>query len=405
MGLGSRFSDLYHERTNYQFMYRKWRWALLSGTAILAGVLGFVVHGGFNLGIDFEGGTSWEFTASQNVDVSSAGVRDVMRSFGLADSKIIIVNGDGARVQAESLPLAKQAEITQALADYGGIAAEEVSVSDVGPTWGKRVSQKALQALIVFFVVIAIYLSLRFEWKMAAGAIVAVTHDILITVGVYAITGFEVTPATVIAFLTILGFSLYDTVVVFDKVKENEPLLGTGKGLTYTAMVNRSTNQVLARSLNTSLVALMPVVSLLVVGSWLMGALSLRDFGLALFVGLVTGVYSSIFVATPLLVWWREREPRMRTLHERAVAQAARLEATGPPMGPPADPTPRVEEVSCPSCGATANRSARFCPKCGAPLAAKSSVSPSDLPPVRRADGAMANVAPRARRPRRRKRR
>lgn len=337
MGVRSTFSDLYHERTNYQFMYRKWRWALLSGIVILAGVLGFVVRGGFNLGIDFEGGTSWEFTASQNVDISSASVRDVMRSFGLADSKILIVNDDGARVQAETLPAAEQNEITRALADYAEISTDEVSVNEVGPTWGKQVSRKALQAVFVFFIVITIYLSLRFEWKMAVGAIVAVLHDIFITVGVYAITGFEVTPATVIAFLTILGFSLYDTVVVFDKIKENEPLLGTAKGLTYTAMANRSTNQVLARSLNTSIVALMPVVSLLVVGAGFMGALSLRDFGLALFVGLVTGVYSSIFVATPVLVWLREREPRMRTLAERAVAVEARTKAADP------DPDPESE--------------------------------------------------------------
>ena len=163
------------------------------------------------------------------------------------------------------------------------------------------------------------------------------------TVGVYAITGFEVTPATVIAFLTILGFSLYDTVVVFDKVKENEVLLGTAKGMTYSEMVNRSLNQVLTRSLNTSIVALLPVTSLLVVGVYIMGALSLRDFGLALFVGLITGAYSSIFVATPILAKWREREPKMRALRERSEIQAARAVAPARPdvlpSGDTANPT------------------------------------------------------------------
>ena len=167
---------------------------------------------------------------------------------------------------------------------------------------------------MIFFFVIALYLSLRFTIKMAIAAIIAVIHDIAITIGVYAITGFEVTPATVIAFLTILGFSLYDTVVVFDKIKENEPKIGTVKGLTYTDMANRSLNEVLMRSLNTSFVALLPVASLLVVGVWIYGALALRDFGLALFVGLLTGAYSSIFVATPILAWLKEREPRHRAV-------------------------------------------------------------------------------------------
>ena len=277
-----------------------------------------------NLGIDFEGGTSWEFTAASGQTVSSGAIRDVMKTFGLGDAKVIIVNSDGARVQAKTLPRSEQAKVTAGLAKYANIKPADVSINDVGPTWGRQVSEKALRALIVFFVFIAIYLSLRFEWKMAASAIIAVIHDILITVGVYAITGFEVTPATVIAFLTILGFSLYDTVVVFDKIKENESLLGTSRGLTYSEMVNRSLNQVLARSLNTSFVALLPVTSLLVVGSFIMGALALREFGLALFVGLITGAYSSIFVATPILAKWREREPKMRALRERSESMAAR---------------------------------------------------------------------------------
>jgi preprotein translocase subunit SecF len=332
MSFASTLRDLYHERTDFQFMTRKWRWALLSGVVIIAGVLGFALRGGLNLGIDFEGGTSWDFTAKSGHTVSSGAVRDVMRSFGLADAKVVVLNGNGARVQTKSLSSTQQKAVTEALAKYAGVKSTDVSLSDVGPTWGKQVSRKALQALVVFLIFIAIYLTLRFEWKMAVAALVAVVHDVVVTVGVYAITGFEVTPATVIAFLTILGFSLYDTVVVFDKIKENEPLLGTAKGLTYSAMVNRSMNQVLARSLNTSFVALLPVASLLVVGSWFLGALSLREFGLALFVGLLSGAYSSIFVATPILVWWREREPRMRALRERSESQSARAEPARVPV-------------------------------------------------------------------------
>ena len=200
-----------------------------------------------------------------------------------------------------------------------------MSVNTVGPTFGDQVRNNAVKALIVFFVLIAIYLSIRFEWKMAGAAIVAVVHDIIITVGVYAITGFEVTPATVVAFLTILGFSLYDTVVVFDKVKENVATLGTVRGDSYSKMVNRSMNQVLMRShQHLASSPCSPWHRCLFVGSGLFGALALRDFALALFVGLLTGAYSSIFVATPLLAWWKEREPRYQALRERSAVQLAR---------------------------------------------------------------------------------
>ena len=200
-------------------------------------------------------------------------------------------------------------------------------MKSVGPTWGDKVSSKALQALVVFFIVIALYLTFRFEWRMALAAILAVIHDIIITVGVYAITQFEVVPATVVAFLTILGYSLYDTVVVFDKVRDNQARIGTERGDTYSAMVNRSLNQVLMRSINTSLVAVLPVASLLFVGTYMFGGLVLRDFALALFVGLTVGAYSSIFVATPVLAWLKEREPRYRALRARAEADLARRPA------------------------------------------------------------------------------
>jgi preprotein translocase subunit SecF len=317
--------DLYHERTSYDFLHRKWRWALLSGVVLAAGLLGFALNG-LNLGIDFTGGTVWELTAKQSP--SAGDVRGLVSPLGVEEPKIVIVGSNGLRVQGKELSTAKQNEIRDALAKYGGVKAADVSVSDVGPTWGEQVSSKALRALVIFFFVIALYLSLRFTFKMAAAAIVAVIHDILITIGVYAITGFEVTPATVIAFLTILGFSLYDTVVVFDKIRDNEPQVGTTTGLTYTDMANKSLNQVLMRSLNTSFVALLPVASLLVVGVWIYGALALRDFGLALFIGLLTGAYSSIFVATPILAWLKEREPKNRAIAERVGVRSTRATQT-----------------------------------------------------------------------------
>jgi preprotein translocase subunit SecF len=335
------WADLYHERTHFEFIKHSRRWAAISGTLILISLLAFVLKG-LNLGIDFEGGTQWQFTVASAKGSASAGdVRDVLDPLGLGDAKVLIVGDDSVRVQSADLSRAAQAKVTAALAKYAQINDGQVSVNNVGPTWGDKVSSKALTALIVFFFVIAAYLTFRFEWRMALAAIVAVIHDIIITVGVYAVTGFEVTPATVVAFLTILGFSLYDTVVVFDKVKDNTARLGTVRGDTYSTMVNRSLNQVLMRSINTSIVALLPVASLLFVGTYAFGGLALRDFALALFVGLLTGAYSSIFVATPVLAWLKERQPRYRALRERAEIDRAKAKivAPVPPVvaGEPAD--------------------------------------------------------------------
>ena len=335
-----RFADLYHERTHYEFIDRSWRWAILSGTLILISVVAFLVSG-LNLGIDFEGGTQWEFTMANNASVSVSKVRDAIDPLGLGDATVLVVGNDSVRVQSKNLSTAQEAKVGAALAKYAGINNAQVSVTSVGPTWGDKVSSKALTALVVFFLVIAAYLTFRFEWRMALAAIIAVIHDIIITVGVYAVTQFEVTPATVVAFLTILGFSLYDTVVVFDKVKDNQARLGTVRGDTYSLMVNRSLNQVLVRSLSTSIVALLPVASLLFVGTYVLGGLALRDFALALFVGLLTGAYSSIFVATPILAWLKEREPKYRALRERAAADLAKAQTVAPVA--PVAPGPAVD--------------------------------------------------------------
>jgi preprotein translocase subunit SecF len=333
-------ADFYHERTNFDFTGRAWRWAILSGTLILIALIAMFTRG-LNLGIDFEGGTSWQVPV-EGKSASVGDVRDVVDPLGLADARVLVLSGDSGesvRVQSKEVNPATEDKVTDALAQYGGVERSEVSVDTVGPTFGDQVRNNAIKALIVFFLVVAAYLAIRFEWKMAGAALVAVVHDILITVGVYALTGFEVTPATVVAFLTILGFSLYDTVVVFDKIKENVATIGTVRGDTYSTMVNRSMNQVLMRSLSTSFVAVLPVASLLFVGAGLFGALALRDFALALFVGLLTGAYSSIFVATPLLAWWKEREPRNRALRERSEAQLARADA--PVEAPEPEPEPQ----------------------------------------------------------------
>jgi preprotein translocase SecF subunit len=199
----------------------------------------------------------------------------------------------------------------------------QVSLNDVGPTWGADITTKAERALVIFLAAVVIYITFRFEGKMAIAALIALLHDILITVGIYSISGFTVSPATVIAFLTILGYSLYDTVVVFDKIEENTKGLAASGRITYTETVNLSMNQVLMRSVNTSLVAIMPILSILVIGAYALGASALQDFGLALFIGLLTGAYSSIFIAAPALAVMKEREPRYSQIRERLASRAS----------------------------------------------------------------------------------
>jgi preprotein translocase subunit SecF len=342
MSFKSGLSDLFHERTNYDFIGRKKLWFSISGIVIAIGLV-FLLTSGLNFGIDFEGGTAWQAPIERG-NASTGDVRDLMGANGLPDAEVAILKTGGnetVRVQAERATKDVQEKIRKVLADYGRVSIDDISITDVGPTWGSEVSSKAYRALVFFFIAIAAYLSFRFEPKMAIAALAAVVHDILITVGAYAVTGFEVTPATVIAFLTILGFSLYDTVVVFDKVKENaESLTGAGKE-TYSDMVNRSMNEVLMRSLNTSIVASLPVFSLLVVGSYIFGALTIRDFSLALTVGLVTGAYSSIFTATPLLAVMKEREPRYVALRQRL---AGRVPGAPSPAGTSAPAPAKASE-------------------------------------------------------------
>jgi preprotein translocase subunit SecF len=312
----STIDDILHENTNYDFVGPTKRWFAISAVFILIGLAGLGARGGLNLGIDFKGGTAWEVKV-QGKKATTDGARVAATSAGLLDPSVQILGGDTVRLEARRATIEEQEKVRAALAGYANAPESEVSINDVGPTWGDEVSGKAVRALVFFFIAIAVYLSLRFEYKMAIAAIAAVVHDILITVGAYAISGFVVTPATVIAFLTILGFSLYDTVVVFDKVEENVAGIGSTGRETYSAVVNRSMNQVLMRSLNTTFVAVLPVFSLLVVGAYILGAVTIKDFSLALFIGLLTGAYSSIFIATPLLAVMKEREPRFAAIRQK----------------------------------------------------------------------------------------
>lgn len=332
------FSDLYHEKTNFAFTERMWRWVSISGVIVVLAIAGFVLRG-LNLSIDFRGGTAWQVTVTDR-DPSVSDARAAVEDAGLDDAEVTLRGDNDIRVEAGDLSAAETKKIAEVLAEYGNTDVESVTVNEVGPSWGKRVSEAAVRALLWFFAIVTLYLSFRFEWKMAISALVAMFHDIIITVGVYALTQLVVTPSTVVAVLTILGFSLYDTIVVFDRVRENARLVGSNNYETYAKMANRSLNQVLARSLNTSLVALMPVASLLVVGTYVFGADTLRDFGVALFVGLLAGTYSSLFVATPLLVWLKEREIRYRSLKERTVTSVTATQEERPKTLPQSDVSP-----------------------------------------------------------------
>jgi preprotein translocase subunit SecF len=239
-----------------------------------------------------------------------------------SDAKVAQVGADSVRVQTDKLSDTQTDQVRDKLAEAYGVPVEEVTASYVGPSWGQTVSQKALQGLIVFLLLVAAVISVYFRnWKAAVAAIVALLHDLIITVGIYALVGFEVTPASVIGFLTILGYSLYDTVVVFDKVRENTAHLTTQTRRTYSEAANLAVNQTLVRSINTSVVALLPVGSILFIGAFLLGAGTLKDLSLALFVGIATGTYSSVFIATPLLADLREREPEMIALRKRVLAR------------------------------------------------------------------------------------
>jgi preprotein translocase subunit SecF len=245
-------------------------------------------------------------------------------------------------VQAPAESAAKEAEVANALGGLAGVPGSSVNIDNVGPTWGGEVTTSAVRALVVFLLAILAYVTATFrgEWKLAIGVVVAVIHDVVISVGVYSIFQFEVTPATVIAFLTILGYSIYDTVVVYDKVQENTGRVGIATRMTYADMMNLSMNQVLMRSINTSVVAVLPVLSTLIVGAFILGAITLEEFAIALTVGLTIGAYSSIFVAAPVVVWMKEREPRNRQLRERLAATSAKATTGDAPVTGPTSADP-----------------------------------------------------------------
>jgi len=290
------------------------RWFAISGVVLLLSLGGLFVRG-LTLSIDFEGGALVKYTNTSGVTVAQ--IDQVLNRYDRGDAEVQMVNGNEVSIRTSTLTTlhADQAAMISELAAQAGVNVNDVNITDVGPTWGAQISSKAVKGLVIFLVLVTVYIAFRFEWKMALSAQAALLHDIIITIGIFALVGREVTPGTVIALLTILGYSLYDTVVIFDKVQENTESTSLVARDTYAGVVNMSLNQTLMRSVNTSLVVLLPILSLL-----LFGGQTLKDFAFALFIGVASGTYSSIFVASPLLVVFKEREPKYRNIKERAKA-------------------------------------------------------------------------------------
>ena len=310
-GLGGR---LYRGETSIDFIGKRKIWYGISGLLILASAVTLFTQG-LHLGIEFKGGSSFTVT-SNNASVQTA--ESALAEAGIKTQTIIQkVGNDKVRIQTDALTSVEQNAVEASLATKFNVTVDSIDSQIIGPSWGEEITRKAIYGLIGFLLVVMLYLAMAFESKMAIAAIISVVHDVFITVGIYALVGFEVTPATVIGFLTILGYSLYDTVVVFDKVRENTKGIAASGKSTYSQAANLAVNQTLVRSFNTSLIALLPVGSILFVGAGLLGAGTLKDLSLALFIGLATGTYSSIFIATPILAVLREREPAMQALAKR----------------------------------------------------------------------------------------
>jgi preprotein translocase subunit SecF len=325
----SKFSrlgnDLYSGKKSIDFVGRRHVWYAASGVIIIAAVLGLYFRG-LNFGIEFVGGAQYTVTvpANQANQNTADDLRNAVSSTGIPAAQQVVVTTAGKNsilVETEPLTPTESNTISAAIQDTAHVTKADISVDEIGPSWGKEVAQRSITGLVVFIILVVLLIWGYFrQWKMSLAAMVALAHDLVITIGIYALSGFEVTPATVTGVLTILGFSLYDTVVVFDKVRENTKNLRASHQ-TYSEAANLAVNQTLVRSINTSIVALIPVGALLYVGTVQLGNGPLKDLALALFVGMAAGAYSSIFIATPLLAHMKSREPDVQELEKRLKAR------------------------------------------------------------------------------------
>jgi preprotein translocase subunit SecF len=315
--LGNR---LYSGERSLNIVGRRKLWYAIAAVVLILTITFPTLRGGFNLGIEFRGGSEFRLTNSQELPQSLA--VDAIQSV-VPDVQVVVVKVGLAdlRIQTEQLADVESEEARLALAAAYGLEGGEVASSFIGPNWGEDVTRQALLGLLIFLVIVSVLMSLYFRsWKMSVAALVALAHDLIITIGIYGAFGLEVTPAAVIGFLTVLAYSLYDTVVVFDKVRENTQEIEFSETRTFGEMVNLAVNQTLVRSINTSIVGVLPVASILFIGSMLLGAGTLRDIALVMMVGTIVGTYSSVFLAAPVYAHLRENEPALKAASDKVLA-------------------------------------------------------------------------------------
>ncbi|ALV36897.1 MULTISPECIES: protein translocase subunit SecF [Streptomyces] len=324
--LGSLGARLHRGEVGYDFVGNRKIWYGISILITITAIVGLAVRG-LNMGIEFQGGAV--FTTPQHTAASVAQAERYAKEASGHDAVVQKLGNGSLRIQVAGIDTGKADSVSAQLAKDMNFAEKDVTADLVGPSWGEQIAAKAWQGLAIFMILVVIYLAIAFEWRMAVAALVALIHDITITTGIYALVGFEVTPGTVIGLLTILGYSLYDTVVVFDSLKEQTKDITKQTRWTYSDVANRSINSTLMRSINTTVVALLPVAGLLFIGGGFLGAGVLNDISLSLFVGLAAGAYSSIFIATPLVADLKEREPQMKALRKRVLAKRAQTAAEG----------------------------------------------------------------------------
>ncbi|WP_153396407.1 protein translocase subunit SecF [Ornithinicoccus halotolerans] len=341
-------NDLYSGNRSFPIVARRRLWYAISVVLILLSLVGLVGRG-LNFGIEFRGGTEMRVTGVSQLSEYETRATEAVQETAPEAATVTVtqVGDDGVRIQTGDLDPQVVEDARAALAEEFSVPVQDVTSSFVGPSWGQTITTKAIQALVVFLLLVTLVLAVYFStWKMAVAALVALLHDVVFTVGLYALLGIEVSPASVIGFLTILGYSIYDTIVVFDKVRENTEYALESRTMSYAQAANLAVNQTLVRSVNTSVVALLPVGAILLFGITLIGPGTLLDLAAALFIGIAVGTYSSVFVATPLLVHLREGEPELRQLEQRVQKRGAQqpVPATvGGPATPQTEPAPPTE--------------------------------------------------------------
>lgn len=326
--LGNLGAKLYRGEVGYDFVGKRKFWYAVSILITITAIAGLAVRG-LSMGIEFQGGAVF---TTPKTSVSAPRAENIAEEAAGHDALVQELGNGGLRIQISNVDTAKSDAIKETLSRELDVAADDINADLVGPSWGSQIANKAWTGLGIFMILVVIYLAIAFEWRMALAALVALIHDITITVGVYALVGFEVTVGTVIGLLTILGYSLYDTVVVFDSLKESSKDATKQTRWTYSEIANRSINATLVRSINTTAVALMPVGALLFIGGGFLGAGMLNDISLSLFVGLAAGAYSSIFIATPLVADFKETDPQMKALRKRVLAKRAQGGDQGEPQ-------------------------------------------------------------------------